>query len=115
MSGAIQDEAAPSTPPIATKQLGKRQRRGTTVFDSVQARDKIAIAKIAAPRAVLKVIDQAIQVHGGGGVSDDFPLARLWSGARTLRLADGPDDVHLLSIAKLELARLAAAAPSSKL
>ena len=45
------------------------------------------------------------QVHGGAGVCDDFPLAALWSGARTLRLADGPDDVHLVSIAKLELAK----------
>lgn len=47
-----------------------------------------------------------VQVHGGAGVCDDFPLAALWSGARTLRLADGPDDVHLVSIAKLELAKL---------
>ena len=47
-----------------------------------------------------------LQVHGGAGVCDDFPLAALWSGARTLRLADGPDDVHLVSIAKLELAKL---------
>lgn len=77
---------------------------GTSFY--LQAREKIAIAKVIAPNAVLKVLDQAIQVHGGAGVSDDVPLARLWSGARTLRLADGPDDVHLLSIAKLELARL---------
>lgn len=48
----------------------------------------------------------ALQVHGGAGVCDDLPLARMWSGARTLRLADGPDDVHLVSIAKLELAKL---------
>lgn len=47
-----------------------------------------------------------VQVHGGAGVCDDLPLARMWSGARTLRLADGPDDVHLVSIAKLELAKL---------
>lgn len=45
-----------------------------------------------------------MQVHGGGGVCDDFPLARLWAGARTIRLADGPDDVHLAAIAKQELA-----------
>lgn len=55
---------------------------------------------------MLKVIDTAIQVHGGGGVSNDFVLASLWAGARTLRIADGPDDVHLLSIAKLELAKV---------
>ena len=77
----------------------------------LQAREKIAIAKVLAPRAVLGVLDQAIQVHGGGGVSNDFPLARLWAGARTLRLADGPDEVHLLSIAKSELARLAKPVP----
>ena len=46
-----------------------------------------------------------MQVHGGGGVCDDFPLARLWAGARTIRLADGPDDVHLAAIAKQELAK----------
>lgn len=58
-----------------------------------------------APSAVLAVLDAAIQVHGGAGVSNDVPLARLWAGARTLRIADGPDDVHLVSIAKLELAQ----------
>ena len=48
----------------------------------------------------------ALQVHGGAGVCDDFPLASMWAGARTLRLADGPDDVHLASIAKFELAQM---------
>ncbi|KAL0045391.1 hypothetical protein WJX82_005473 [Trebouxia sp. C0006] len=71
-----------------------------------KARGQIAAAKVYAPNVVLRVIDAAIQVHGGAGVCDDFPLAALWSGARTLRLADGPDDVHLVSIAKLELAKL---------
>lgn len=47
-----------------------------------------------------------MQVHGGAGVCDDFPLASMWAGARTLRLADGPDDVHLASIAKFELAQM---------
>jgi acyl-CoA dehydrogenase len=51
----------------------------------------------------LKVIDRSIQVHGGGGVSQDFPLAQFWIYARSLRLADGPDEVHLESIAKMEL------------
>jgi alkylation response protein AidB-like acyl-CoA dehydrogenase len=60
---------------------------------------------VLAPTAVLGVLDAAIQAHGGAGVSDDIPLARLWAGARTLRIADGPDEVHLLSIAKLELGR----------
>ena len=49
------------------------------------------------------VIDRAIQVHGGGGVSNEFPLAAAWAMARTLRLADGPDEVHLAQLAKLEL------------
>ena len=70
-----------------------------------QARGQIAAAKYLTPNTVLKVLDTAIQVHGGGGVSNDFVLASLWAGARTLRIADGPDDVHLLSIAKLELVR----------
>ena len=51
----------------------------------------------------LRVIDRAIQAHGGGGVSGDFPLAEAWANARTLRLADGPDEVHRESIAKFEL------------
>lgn len=81
-------------------------RRDERLFD-VQARSNIAYAKVFAPRTVLRVIDQAMQVHGGAGLSDDFPLARLYSQARTIRLADGPDDVHLASIAKLELAKIA--------
>jgi acyl-CoA dehydrogenase len=68
------------------------------------ARTEIAAIKVAAPSIALKVIDRAIQVHGGGGVSDDFPLAWLYAHLRTLRLADGPDEVHKLSIARRELA-----------
>ena len=63
----------------------------------------IASAKVLAPAAALRVIDAAIQVHGGGGVSQDFILSHLWAGARTLRIADGPDEVHLGTIAKIEL------------
>jgi acyl-CoA dehydrogenase len=63
------------------------------------------LIKVAAPNMTLKVLDWAIQMHGGGGVSDDYPLAALWAGARTLRLADGPDEVHRDAIAKLELSR----------
>jgi len=69
------------------------------------ARTEIAMIKVAAPNVTLKVLDWAIQLHGGGGVSDDFALASLWAGARTLRLADGPDEVHREQIAKLELSR----------
>jgi acyl-CoA dehydrogenase len=69
------------------------------------AKAEIAMIKVAAPTMTLKVLDWAIQMHGAGGVSDDFPLAALWAGARTLRLADGPDEVHREQIGKLELSR----------
>jgi acyl-CoA dehydrogenase len=67
------------------------------------ARTEIAAIKVAAPDVALKVIDRAIQVHGGGGVSQDFPLAWLYAHVRTLRLADGPDEVHKMTIARREL------------
>lgn len=70
---------------------------------SKAARREIAMIKAVAPQMALKVIDRAIQTHGGGGVSQDFPLAQFWIYARSLRLADGPDEVHLESIAKMEL------------
>ena len=73
--------------------------------DARAARGALAAAKVAAPRAALAALDVAIQVHGGAGVSQDTPLAALWAGARTLRLADGPDEVHLGTIAGLELRR----------
>ncbi len=68
------------------------------------ARTEISAIKVAAPSIALKVIDRAIQVHGGAGVSDDFTLAWAYAHLRTLRLADGPDEVHKLSIARRELA-----------
>ena len=68
------------------------------------ARTEIAAIKVAAPNIALRVLDRAIQVHGGGGVSDDFMLASAYAHLRTLRLADGPDEVHKLSIARRELA-----------
>jgi acyl-CoA dehydrogenase len=68
------------------------------------ARTEIAAIKVAAPNIALKVIDRAIQVHGGAGVSDDFTLAWAYAHLRTLRLADGPDEVHKMSIARRELA-----------
>ncbi|WP_446224235.1 acyl-CoA dehydrogenase family protein [Nocardia sp. IBHARD005] len=67
------------------------------------ARTEIAAIKVAAPNIALKVLDRAIQVHGAGGVSDDFPLAAAWAQLRTLRLADGPDEVHKRAIAGQEL------------
>ena len=69
------------------------------------ARREIAMIKVAAPNIALEVIDWAIQVHGGAGVSDDFGLARAYANVRTLRLADGPDEVHRNQIAQLELRR----------
>ena len=67
------------------------------------ARREIAMIKAVVPKMALKIIDRAIQTHGGAGVSQDFPLASFWIYARSLRLADGPDEVHLESIAKMEL------------
>jgi acyl-CoA dehydrogenase len=69
------------------------------------ARSEIAMIKVVAPRMAQAVLDRAIQIHGGGGVSGDFGLAEGWALARTLRLADGPDEVHIDQIARLELAR----------
>uniref|UniRef100_A0A8I5ZR07 Acyl-CoA dehydrogenase family member 11 n=1 Tax=Rattus norvegicus TaxID=10116 RepID=A0A8I5ZR07_RAT len=70
---------------------------------SAAARKEIAMIKVAAPKAVCKIADRAIQVHGGAGVSQDYPLANMYAIIRTLRLADGPDEVHLSAIAKMEL------------
>jgi len=69
------------------------------------ARGEIAMIKVVVPRMALRVIDRAIQAHGAAGVSGDFGLASAWAHARTIRLADGPDEVHRESIAKLELAK----------
>jgi acyl-CoA dehydrogenase len=82
--------------------------RAAQLMDTVgnkAARSEIAQIKVVAPRMALAVLDRAIQAHGGGGVSDDFFLAQAWAHARTLRLADGPDEVHLEAIAKIELNR----------
>jgi acyl-CoA dehydrogenase len=69
------------------------------------ARAEIAMIKVVAPSMALRVIDRAIQVHGGAGVCGDFGLAAAWAGARTLRLADGPDEVHRQTIARVELGK----------
>jgi len=68
------------------------------------ARGEISMIKVVVPRMALRVIDRAIQAHGGAGLSDDFPLAAAWAHARTIRLADGPDEVHREAVAKRELA-----------
>jgi acyl-CoA dehydrogenase len=87
--------------------------RAAWLMDTVgnkAARTEISSIKVAAPNVALRVVDRAIQVHGGGGVSDDFPLAHWWAHLRTLRLADGPDEVHKRTIAQRELRRWETAA-----
>jgi len=74
------------------------------------AKQEIAMIKVAAPNMALRIIDDAIQAHGGAGVSEDFGLAQAYAHQRTLRLADGPDEVHARSIARMEFARHAPSA-----
>jgi len=79
-----------------------------------QARAEIAMIKVAAPRAALKIIDDAIQAFGAAGVSTDAGLAKQYASMRTMRLADGPDEVHNRTIARLEYGRYAAAKPQAR-
>ena len=91
--------------------------RAAWLMDTVgnkHARTEIAAIKVAAPNVALKVIDRAIQVYGGAGVSDDFPLASMYAHLRTLRLADGPDEVHKRSIARMELRKVSTAEPVAR-
>ncbi|MFC4147434.1 acyl-CoA dehydrogenase family protein [Micromonospora mangrovi] len=74
-------------------------------YGAKAARTEIAAIKVVAPRVALDVLDRAIQVHGGAGVSDDLPLASMYAGARTLRIADGPDEVHVRDVARREIRR----------
>ena len=67
------------------------------------ARGEIAMIKVVVPRMALRVLDRSIQAHGAAGVCDDFPMAMMWAHSRTIRLADGPDEVHREALAKLEL------------
>jgi len=102
--GALRHEIAQSR--IAIDQARLLTMNAAHAMDTVgnkESRKEIAMIKVVAPNMALAVIDRAIQVHGGAGVSQDFPLAYAWASARTLRLADGPDEVHLETIAKLEL------------
>jgi acyl-CoA dehydrogenase len=67
------------------------------------AQAEVAAIKVVAPRVASSVLDRAIQIHGGLGVTDDLLLARMWASARTLRIADGPDEVHIRTVARREL------------
>ena len=105
MRGNVQDWIAESRIEIEMARL--LTLKAAWMMDTVgnrHARTEIAAIKVAAPHVALKVLDRAIQVHGGGGVSNDFGLAAAYAHLRTLRLADGPDEVHKLSIARRELA-----------
>jgi acyl-CoA dehydrogenase len=105
MRGNVQDWIAESRVEIEMARL--LTLKAAWLMDTVgnrHARTEIAAIKVAAPNVALRVLDRAIQVHGGGGVSNDFFLAPAYAHLRTLRLADGPDEVHKLSIARRELA-----------
>jgi acyl-CoA dehydrogenase len=93
---------------IRLEQLRLQVLRCAWLIDTVGAKGaatEISAIKVAAPATAQWVIDKAISVHGAGGVSADYPLAMLWSQARGLRFADGPDDVHRMVLARRELAR----------
>ncbi len=104
--GNIQDWIAESRVEIEMARL--LTMKAAWLMDTVgnkHARMEIAAIKVAAPAVALRVVDRAIQVHGGGGVTEDFPLAMMYAHLRTLRLADGPDEVHKATIARTELRR----------
>ncbi|WHM39490.1 acyl-CoA dehydrogenase family protein [Streptomyces sp. BPTC-684] len=102
--GVVQEWIADAR--VAVEQLRLLVLKTAWLMDTVGnrgAHTEIQAIKIATPRTVLDIIDRAVQVHGAGGVSQDFPLAELWAAARTLRIADGPDEVHQRSLARREL------------
>ncbi|MCK7623154.1 acyl-CoA dehydrogenase family protein [Streptomyces sp. RS10V-4] len=104
--GVVQEWIADAR--VAVEQLRLLVLKTAWLMDTVGnkgAHTEIQAIKIATPRTVVDILDKAVQLHGAGGVSQDFPLAELWAAARTLRLADGPDEVHQRSLARRELRR----------
>ncbi|MFE6688741.1 acyl-CoA dehydrogenase family protein [Streptomyces sp. NPDC057743] len=104
--GVVQEWIADAR--VAVEQLRLLVLKTAWLMDTVGnkgAHTEIQAIKIATPRTVVDILDKAVQLHGAGGVSQDFPLAELWAGARTLRLADGPDEVHQRSLARREIRR----------
>ncbi|MFH8408322.1 acyl-CoA dehydrogenase family protein [Streptomyces sp. NPDC018019] len=104
--GVVQEWIADAR--VAVEQLRLLVLKTAWLMDTVGnkgAHTEIQAIKIATPRTVVDILDRAVQLHGAGGVSQDFPLAELWAAARTLRLADGPDEVHQRSLARRELKR----------
>jgi acyl-CoA dehydrogenase len=104
--GVVQEWIADSRMEIDQARLLTMRAAWTMdVYDNKVARGDISAIKVVVPNMALRVIDRAIQVHGGGGLSQDFPLARAWAWQRALRFADGPDEVHRRAVARLELGR----------
>ncbi|RXS81836.1 acyl-CoA dehydrogenase [Streptomyces sp. TM32] len=102
--GVVQEWIADAR--VAVEQLRLLVLKTAWLMDTVGnkgAHTEIQAIKIATPRTVVDILDKAVQLHGAAGVSQDFPLAELWAGARTLQLADGPDEVHQRSLARREL------------
>jgi acyl-CoA dehydrogenase len=102
--GVVQESIAQAR--LEIEQLRLLVLKTAWLIDTVGARAariEISAIKVAVPRTVERIIDDAIQIHGSGGLSQDFPLAMLWSQARMLRLADGPDQVHRVALARQEL------------
>ncbi|XP_072047432.1 acyl-CoA dehydrogenase family member 11-like [Amphiura filiformis] len=104
MMGVVQHQIAESRIEIdQARLLTLKAAHLIDMYGTKSARKQVAMIKVVAPRMMCRVIDRAIQVHGGAGVCQDFPLSRMYAGARTLRIADGPDEVHLTSVALQEL------------